>query len=1061
MDIKDTAALHAAFTANKADFITYIMNGAREIANLDFSDTSVKAFKDAHDLQTAATTAGTIGHADETARMTALGAMDEATLVAEAEKVLAVQKSVGTVLEGEIFAFQTAIQGHDAKFAASPTFAEEHDIVTNLGADVNTIPDASDLAARRTTFVNLFNGMNGTVATSGKDGIFASLNGKIDSLQAEIDACDLTTDADPTHLFDDAKQAKVDAGAALTTKSTDPSLKNVPDRMVAVVALTKCKEDMAATLKDRLVAQQKMIPNLTDPADGAGLFEAAQIKAAGLNLDPAAADTLPLADQYKETIKIRDAKAEIDAALNAKLIELQGKIKNAPDKSPTKVKGYKQSIVDAKQDPDATLTADEVKNLPMADELDPTTGAVTKRGKVSTIKHLNTMVKDLGIDDPAEDKKLSKGQVAGIVAGSVAVAGVAAVATSPLYTFKNRGTWGWIKDRLAISKKAKDAQNTPDANNKVPGADNKEEVVDPTSTKTEADFMKDAGLTTEKGLDGRTFTLEAGEKVYNQEILGVMYSMKGPEGKVLIMWHETGKIDLIDEAQYNHAREGDLNKDHVMHTHDCGQGQHEQEHEEAVVTDPVTDAPKEDVPTSHVETVIIPGCKETPTKCIPVVVQGPPGPKGDPGKNGLDGKDGFTPEAGENGNWWIDGKDTGKSWKGVDGKDGATPVIGDNGNWFIDGKDTGKPSRGERGLDGTNGTNGRDGVDGKDGQTGAAGRDGVDGKDGQTGAAGRDGVDGTNGTNGRDGTDGTNGRDGVDGQNGRDGVDGTNGRDGVDGQNGRDGVDGKDGAAGWAHCERVDGGVRITCSDGSTAMLYDGKDGVDGRNGVDGRDGQCQCAHDVDSHTTDPFGTRPSTNVLGGLLDAVLQPLGLGDNTDIGGNVADIFDSGAGGGIIEQVIEGGANLLQAGVDAFTGGGLGQRPAVDLTGGITDVLNGGAGGGVIEQVIEGGANLLQAGVDAFTGGGLNQRPAVDLTGGILDGGNGGGVIEQVIDAVAAPIQEVANALTGGGRSGGRPSLLGSLRGMTEQAGNETVAAGAARVGRRLREGASQLGQILQG
>ena len=32
---------------------------------------------------------------------------------------------------------------------------------------------------------------------------------------------------------------------------------------------------------------------------------------------------------------------------------------------------------------------------------------------------------------------------------------------------------------------------------------------------------------------------------------------------------------------------------------------------------------------------------------------------------------------------------------GADGKDGATPEIGENGNWFINGEDTGKPSRGE------------------------------------------------------------------------------------------------------------------------------------------------------------------------------------------------------------------------------------------------------------------------------------------------------------------------------------------------------------------------------
>ena len=74
--------------------------------------------------------------------------------------------------------------------------------------------------------------------------------------------------------------------------------------------------------------------------------------------------------------------------------------------------------------------------------------------------------------------------------------------------------------------------------------------------------------------------------------------------------------------------------------------------------------------------------------------------KGVDGKDGADGKDGYTPVIGDNGNWWIDGKDTGKPSVVI-------PVIGDNGNWWIDGKDTGKPSRGDKG------DNGDDGVDGK------------------------------------------------------------------------------------------------------------------------------------------------------------------------------------------------------------------------------------------------------------------------------------------------------------------------------------------------------------
>ena len=49
---------------------------------------------------------------------------------------------------------------------------------------------------------------------------------------------------------------------------------------------------------------------------------------------------------------------------------------------------------------------------------------------------------------------------------------------------------------------------------------------------------------------------------------------------------------------------------------------------------------------------------------------GVPGKDGKDGKDGTDGADGATPEIGVNGNWWIDGVDTGKPTVGKDGKDG-------------------------------------------------------------------------------------------------------------------------------------------------------------------------------------------------------------------------------------------------------------------------------------------------------------------------------------------------------------------------------------------------------
>jgi len=56
---------------------------------------------------------------------------------------------------------------------------------------------------------------------------------------------------------------------------------------------------------------------------------------------------------------------------------------------------------------------------------------------------------------------------------------------------------------------------------------------------------------------------------------------------------------------------------------------------------------------------------------------------------------------GDNGNWWIDGVDTGKSAKGESGDKGEAPkiAIGSNGNWFIDNVDTGVSASGQKGKD--------------------------------------------------------------------------------------------------------------------------------------------------------------------------------------------------------------------------------------------------------------------------------------------------------------------------------------------------------------------------
>ncbi|MBQ7368284.1 MAG: leucine-rich repeat protein [Clostridia bacterium] len=145
-------------------------------------------------------------------------------------------------------------------------------------------------------------------------------------------------------------------------------------------------------------------------------------------------------------------------------------------------------------------------------------------------------------------------------------------------------------------------------------------------------------------------------------------------------------------------------------------------------------------------------------------------------------------EKGERGEQGIQGEKGEKGDKGDDGKDGVSPTIsiGENGNWHIDGVDTGVKAQGE---------------------TGQAGKDGVNG---------RDGVDGTDGVDGKDGIDGTNGVDGKDGANGRDGVDGVDGKDGVDGTNG---VDGKDGVGIEKVEYDENGDLKITFTDKTTQTI--------------------------------------------------------------------------------------------------------------------------------------------------------------------------------------------------------------------------------------------------
>lgn len=235
------------------------------------------------------------------------------------------------------------------------------------------------------------------------------------------------------------------------------------------------------------------------------------------------------------------------------------------------------------------------------------------------------------------------------------------------------------------------------------------------------------------------------------------------------------------------------------------------------------------------------------------------------GADGKNGKNGSTPQIGENGNWWIDGEDTGLPSRGADGKDGSQITVSDNNTWVIDGTDTGIPMTGKDGKDGTEvyiGDNGNWFVDGKDTTIPARGKDGANGSDGTNGSNGKsayeiwiieviNGLEDPHNTGqnwdkskismddfwyylrGKTGADGKNGQDG---QNGKDGSVisiGDNGNwwiDGADtgkpsrGENGKDGSIPEIGSNGNWWIDGVDTGKPAI-----------GKDGENGANGSDGR----------------------------------------------------------------------------------------------------------------------------------------------------------------------------------------------------------------------------------
>ncbi|MDO4539838.1 MAG: hypothetical protein Q4B48_01870 [Syntrophomonadaceae bacterium] len=91
---------------------------------------------------------------------------------------------------------------------------------------------------------------------------------------------------------------------------------------------------------------------------------------------------------------------------------------------------------------------------------------------------------------------------------------------------------------------------------------------------------------------------------------------------------------------------------------------------------------------------------------------------------GNNGRDGMTPYIGPNGNWWIGTTDTRVPAQGREGRDGRTPFIGPNGNWFIGRIDTGVHAQGPAGPVGPIGQRGPRGDAGVDGDTPEIGNNG-------------------------------------------------------------------------------------------------------------------------------------------------------------------------------------------------------------------------------------------------------------------------------------------------------------------------------------------------
>lgn len=148
-----------------------------------------------------------------------------------------------------------------------------------------------------------------------------------------------------------------------------------------------------------------------------------------------------------------------------------------------------------------------------------------------------------------------------------------------------------------------------------------------------------------------------------------------------------------------------------------------------------------------------------------------------------------------NGTEWIP---TGGEFElaGSGGGGGSTPTIGENGNWYIDGEDTGKPSRGEQGPQGVKGDTGEQGPKGEQGLKGDKGDAGEPGEVGPKGDKGDKGDPGEQGEQGLKGDKGDPGEKGDTGDKGDKGDQGIQGIQGPKGDTGPQGPKGDKGDPG-------------------------------------------------------------------------------------------------------------------------------------------------------------------------------------------------------------------------------------------------------------------------